>query len=360
MKAIITFALTFFIVLGFFIVMDHHFLINEENYDKKASDVEQNQVNNEYEENKPKKEETMIEEDLHIEEIHQWIGKSTSDVTKILGKPERTDLTQFGYEWMIYRDSTKNLQIGVNDGNVVTVYSNHHAMPLLHVSIGMSYEEVDAFYEFNNKVSLNGNGALRTYDFELSEEEIHMRPLVYIGDGVWAQFYFDIYDNVLSGIRYTDQETLLLHRPYSIVYRGSLPEVEELSNEDWKQVQDAQARQIFDLTNDIRKKHGLTPLEWDDATSNVALGHSKDMHQHGYFSHTSPNYGELTDRLESESIAFRLAAENIAAKYVDAIEAVEGWLNSEGHRINLLHEDFTHIGIGVYRDYYTQNFLTPR
>lgn len=54
---------------------------------------------------------------------------------------------------------------------------------------------------------------------------------------------------------------------------------------------------------------------------------------------------------------FQQAGENIAYNYVDGPAAVEGWLNSEGHRKALLNEDYTHLGVGVDHKYYTQNFI---
>ncbi|MGK0698226.1 CAP domain-containing protein [Priestia flexa] len=54
-----------------------------------------------------------------------------------------------------------------------------------------------------------------------------------------------------------------------------------------------------------------------------------------------------------------MAGENIASNYTDGPAAVEGWLNSEGHRKALLNNDFTHLGVGVYEKFYTQNFITP-
>ncbi|MEK1830243.1 CAP domain-containing protein [Priestia megaterium] len=54
-----------------------------------------------------------------------------------------------------------------------------------------------------------------------------------------------------------------------------------------------------------------------------------------------------------------MAGENIASNYQDGIAAVEGWLNSEGHRKALLNKEFTRLGVGVYEKYYTQNFITP-
>jgi uncharacterized protein YkwD len=154
-------------------------------------------------------------------------------------------------------------------------------------------------------------------------------------------------------------EVLIRQRPYSVSYRGSLPERPVFSEEDWSKIEDGNAKQIFDFTNIIRARHGLDPFEWDEKVADVAYFHSMDMSKNEYFSHTSPTYGELSERFTSGEVPFMLAGENIAAKYIDGLASVEGWLNSEGHRVNLLHEEFTHLGVGVYQEYYTQNFMTP-
>jgi uncharacterized protein YkwD len=61
--------------------------------------------------------------------------------------------------------------------------------------------------------------------------------------------------------------------------------------------------------------------------------------------------------LTAANVPFQMAGENIAAHYVDGPAVVEGWLNSKGHRESLLSGDFTHLGVGVYQKYYTQNFI---
>ena len=76
-----------------------------------------------------------------------------------------------------------------------------------------------------------------------------------------------------------------------------------------------------------------------------------------YSSEESSESANLTDRLKETRIDHRKAGENIASDYVDAIEAVHGWLNSSAHRNVLLDKDFTHIGTGAYGNYYTQNLI---
>ncbi|SDY77083.1 Uncharacterized conserved protein YkwD, contains CAP (CSP/antigen 5/PR1) domain [Evansella caseinilytica] len=300
--------------------------------------------------------EPEVEEVEEADGIHQFIGEGVERITEKFGEADRIDLTPYGYEWWIYNKNDVYLQFGVSEEKIVSVFTNDERADTAFFRVGDDYYKVNDHLQFQKEVPMGGNYV--AHQFELSEEDMRIRPLASIGD-VWVQVYFDTASDTVSSIRYTDQETLLLHKPYSIVYRGILPEAEPLSAEDWQLVQDGQALQILDLTNHIRERYGAQPLTWDEATAKVAYLHSEDMYRDEYFAHTSPTYGELKDRLAVESVVYELAAENIAANYPDAIEAVEGWLNSEGHRVNLLDERFTHLGVGVYRFYFTQNFITP-
>ncbi len=79
-----------------------------------------------------------------------------------------------------------------------------------------------------------------------------------------------------------------------------------------------------------------------------------------YFSHTSLDGSSMSDRIDRQGYAWRRLAENIAAGYPSPEAVVEGWMNSPGHRANILNCDLTEIGVGHYQRYWTQNFGTPR
>lgn len=303
---------------------------------------------------KVKERKVLVEDGFHF-----LIGQPVTYVIQQYGDPERVDRSAYDYDWWIYSNAYKDgyFQVGVKNEKVVSIFViGDNSLPTKPFQLGSNYEYLNAKFHFDEQVSFNIKN--NSYQFNLTEEELHARPLLYF-DGIFIQLYFDTFLNELSSIRYLDYETVIKHRPYSVVFRGELIEAEPLTEADWRKVEIGSSLQIFSITNEIRKKHSLQKLEWDDATASVAYYHSQDMSINDYFSHTSPTYGELKDRLKKEEILYMLAGENIAAKYVDAIEAVEGWLNSEGHRVNLLHEDFTHLGVGVYERYYTQNFITP-
>ncbi|RDU36833.1 SCP-like extracellular protein [Neobacillus piezotolerans] len=119
------------------------------------------------------------------------------------------------------------------------------------------------------------------------------------------------------------------------------------------------AQQVIDLTNVQRQQNGLPPLKADTKLSGVALKKSQDMQQKNYFSHTSPTYGSPFDMMRDFGVTYTSAGENIAMGQRTAEEVVQAWMNSEGHRKNILNRDFTHIGVGFEQSGYhwTQMFI---
>ncbi|CQR46253.1 Cysteine-rich secretory protein family protein [Paraliobacillus sp. PM-2] len=118
------------------------------------------------------------------------------------------------------------------------------------------------------------------------------------------------------------------------------------------------AREVVSYTNMEREKQGLSKLTIDSKLSEVAWYKSKDMQVNNYFSHTSPTYGSPFDMMREFGVSYTAAGENIAMGYPDAKSVVNGWMNSEGHRKNILNENYTHIGVGFVKDgyYVTQMF----
>ncbi|MCC3357845.1 CAP domain-containing protein [Bacillus sp. REN16] len=117
-------------------------------------------------------------------------------------------------------------------------------------------------------------------------------------------------------------------------------------------------QEVVTLTNNERAKYGLQPLKIDLKLSDVARTKSSDMKSKGYFSHTSPTYGSPFDMMKQFGIQYRAAGENIAMGQRSPQEVVNAWMNSEGHRKNILSSNFTHIGVGhVEGNYWTQMFI---
>ncbi len=123
--------------------------------------------------------------------------------------------------------------------------------------------------------------------------------------------------------------------------------------------------EVVALTNVERARHGLRALAVDPRLAQAADAHSADMARRGFFAHESPDGRQVWDRAVAAGYAYRKVAENIAAGQPTAAEVVHGWMESPGHRANILDPVLTQIGVGradggPYGVYWTQVFGTPR
>ena len=118
-------------------------------------------------------------------------------------------------------------------------------------------------------------------------------------------------------------------------------------------------KEVVDLVNEIRKEYGLSELTLNTELSAVARAKSQDMKDKQYFSHTSPTYGSPFDMMKTFGISYRTAGENIAMGYRTPEAVVDGWMNSEGHRANILNSSYKEIGVGYVSsgNYWTQMFI---
>lgn len=102
------------------------------------------------------------------------------------------------------------------------------------------------------------------------------------------------------------------------------------------------------MINAKRVANGLSALKINDEVQNVARIKAQDMVDNSYFSHTSPIYGSPFDMMKKFGISYKTAGENIAGNSSNS-GAVNAWMNSEGHRANILNSSFNYTGIGVVR-----------
>lgn len=120
-------------------------------------------------------------------------------------------------------------------------------------------------------------------------------------------------------------------------------------------------QEVFNLINKQRTNNGLTALKNDNEVQRIARIKAQDMVNNNYFSHQSPTYGSPFDMLKSFGISYKSAGENIAANSSNS-GAVTAWMNSSGHRANILNSSYNYTGVGVvsspkYGKMYVQMFI---
>ena len=149
---------------------------------------------------------------------------------------------------------------------------------------------------------------------------------------------------------------------------GSTPVEEETPAEDTgsepADTVAAYEQEVFDLVNQIREENGLEPFVYNEILAETARAHSQDMIDRNFFDHTNPDGKSPFDRMRDNGLSYSMAAENIAVGYPSPEAVVEGWMNSEGHRANIL-GGCEELGVGLalggsYGYYWTQCFATVR
>ena len=120
-------------------------------------------------------------------------------------------------------------------------------------------------------------------------------------------------------------------------------------------------KETFDLINAERTAAGLPALKIDEELQNVARVKAQDMVTNNYFSHTSPTYGSPFDMMKSFDIKYKAAGENIAGNSSNS-GAVKAWMNSSGHKANILNSNYNYTGLAVvksskYGKIYVQMFI---
>lgn len=119
-------------------------------------------------------------------------------------------------------------------------------------------------------------------------------------------------------------------------------------------------QEVIRLVNVERAKVGLPALKENWELSRVARFKSQDMHDKHYFDHNSPTYGSPFTMMKNFGINYKTAGENIAYGQRTPAEVMNAWMNSSGHKANILNKSYTQIGVGYVKDgnYWTQQFIS--
>lgn len=304
---------------------------------------------------------TNIEVNRAISIYQIPIGVASTEVETHLGKPNRIEPSGFGFDWWVYNGDLSNyVQVGMMNGRVNTVYSNGSNLSVGNLVRGDSYSLLAETFSLQKSFDVKYDGA--TFSIVQNEVDMTEHPIVMDGS-VAIQFFIDVHDqNRITAIQLMDIPTMIKIGNAAISYRyiGTPPNitVPTLNFEQQKLVNEAHEKQILDLANTVRVRAGLSTLSWNGEAAVVARSHSVDMKDNHFFDHESPSTGSPFDRLENAGVEYVSAGENIAMGYRTAVSVHEGWMNSKGHRDNILKPQFRTLGVGALNDYYTQNFVT--
>jgi len=232
------------------------------------------------------------------------LGESSNDVLRTFGNPNRIDRESNGLEWYVYNGDYSNfIMIGMKDGRVHSIYSNARNFSTKDVRIG----DYNPPQSQNAKYFVDGNDGNKVYACLLTS--------------------------------------------------GSLGE----SNYDSSYLGNLEI-QIFDMTNAYRTFHGLYAFAEESVARDTARKHSEDMAYYNYFGHTNLRGLSPFDRYYDNGGTNFASGENISGGREHAYDTLDGWINSSGHRENILSDHRT-LGVGsayradsTYRFYSTQLF----
>lgn len=256
------------------------------------------------------------------------LGDTEAVLLKQLGQPDRKDSSQYSYTWYVYNKKPNQFAMyGVAaDKTVVAMYSNARDVWGLDqpIKVGSSYSAMTqkigkpADAGANGYVEHKANGVVTNYYLDANADQSVDGILVYAADKI-----------------------------------GS-------ANSNQAAVDSGFDRQVFDLTNVFRHKNAVrSQLTWNDKAASAAYSHSKDMYTNKYMDHTNLRGQSPQDRMEAAGLRNFGGGENIAYGYENSFGVYAGWVNSAGHRENMLYEHYRMLGVGSYRTYYTQNFVLP-
>ncbi|ANB60393.1 CAP domain-containing protein [Anoxybacteroides amylolyticum] len=273
------------------------------------------------------------------------IGDSRAKVEAIYGKAKRKTLNDYGLYWEAYDKGNYRdfLMVSYQNARVAAMYTNQ---PIVKTKTGMTLgatkQQIEAKYGTTLSYIQKGNTQYIIQDDEYD---------TYLIDGNYVTFFYDKYNNNrLTAVQVVKRDLEETKAGFYGIASAALRTAYEY--------------QIFDLVNAIRLRNHLPLLAWDAKIAGTARKHSEDMAQNGYFNHTNLQGLSPFDRMTRDGISYGVAGENIAYGQFNAIFVHEAWMDSLGHRQNVLYPDFQRLGVGVAfsasgQPYYTQNFYTP-
>lgn len=271
------------------------------------------------------------------------LGDNKEKVEKFAGVEKRSSFNEYGIKWFTYHENYQNFFMAAYDdkNEVVGLYTNQD---LIASTNGIKRGSVkDLVRETMGKPLTAIEKANVYYQFQESQDYD-----IFLKGGSYITIFYDKHqDNTVTSIQIINEKVEQKKQDF---YTEASPLILE-----------GFEYQLFDLTNAARVNHGLNILTWNNLVKFTARNHSLDMAENKFFDHTNLEGQSPFDRMQEDDVVFTYAGENLAYGQLSSIFAHEGLMNSEGHRENILRDEFEFLGVGVaFNDksqpYYTENF----
>lgn len=196
------------------------------------------------------------------------------------------------------------------------------------------------------------------------------------GDSIWGicnRYHLDLNEVLKLNKHLKNPRLIYPNEKINLPHADTGTQTEEDSKSD--NIQDgnetmdtpivAQMKEVLDLVNQERDKQGLNPVMLNSELNHVATLKAMDMRDNNYFDHNSRTYGTPFEMLQNFGIHYNYAGENIAAGQKTSEQVMNDWMNSSGHRANILNKNYTHLGVGYveggsYGTYWVQEFTKPQ
>lgn len=269
------------------------------------------------------------------------IGDSKASVIKRINKPNRIDKSEYNFNWYVYNTyKEKFVMVGIKNNKVVALFTNNIDSC---ENEGICINKDLNYIKDNYKILKYKNKGNIKYEISSNDEY----DVIYKNKKYITVFYDKFDKNKIWA--------------YQIIEKNCEDEMKSIYAPKDKDIEKSFMYQIIDLTNSTRYKYNLRELDYDEKATICARKHSEDMKDNDFFDHKNLNNQTPFDRMENEGIDYLSAGENIAAGQTNAIFVHNGWMNSQGHRKNIL-GNYKYIGVGVifggkYKTYYTENFF---
>ena len=235
------------------------------------------------------------------------IDESTESILSKLGNPSRIVETDMDFEYYVYNNNySKLLFVAINNNKVVGFYTDSIDFNYLGITPSSSFEDINDILSSDYPMDYVITHRTKAHTLHLLIDEVGTKKV--------------------TGILVLDAD--LEHMGYNST---SIMGAELL---------------VYDLTNSMRARNGLTPLSWSSTAAKAARRHSTDMANNNYFDHYSLYGKSPGDRLREEGIYYKNMSENIIAGYGGAIISTHGWYNSPNHRENILDKNYRCLGVG--------------